>query len=105
MQIMLPKSVGSAVAEVLEVISDTELKIKKEFGGDSGKRTSRIREKLEEVRTEGKKGLDFKTLPYVDQQEMFRHVYDCLTQGRSIGIFPEGLPFLAWETTYLTGIF
>ena len=33
MQIMLPKSVNSALAEVLEVISDTELRVKREFGG------------------------------------------------------------------------
>ena len=90
MQIMLPKSMDSAVAEVSEVISDTELRIKKEFGGDSGKKTAHIREKLTELRTEGITGFNFSRLPYVDQQEMYRHVYDCLKKGGSIGIFPEG---------------
>lgn len=90
MQIMLPKSIDSAVAEVSEVISDTELRIKKEFGGDSGKKTAHIREKLTELRTEGITGFNFSRLPYVDQQEMYRHVYDCLKKGGSIGIFPEG---------------
>ena len=50
MQIMLPKSVNFAVAEVTEVISDTELRIKKEFGGESGKGTARIREKRSDDR-------------------------------------------------------
>jgi glycerol-3-phosphate O-acyltransferase/dihydroxyacetone phosphate acyltransferase len=99
MQIMLPKSVGSPVAEVTQVISDTELKLKRVFGGETGKVTSRIREKIDELRTQGVDGMDFKRLPFVDQQEAFRLVYQRLTEGKNIGIFPEGLsvypaPFL-----------
>ncbi|CAL1704813.1 unnamed protein product [Somion occarium] len=90
MQIMLPKSVGASVAEVLEVLSDTELRIKKEFGGDSGKGTVRIREKLQELQNEGKQGLEFKKLPHIDQHEMYQYVYECLKAGGCIGIFPEG---------------
>lgn len=90
MQIMLPKSVLSAVAEVVEVVSDTELRIKKEFGGESGKGTARIREKLKEVEAEGQQGLEFKKLPHVDQAEMYHYVYECLRNGGCIGIFPEG---------------
>ncbi|KZS89886.1 glycerol-3-phosphate O-acyltransferase [Sistotremastrum niveocremeum HHB9708] len=89
-QILLPKTVNSALAEVLEVISDTEVRVKKEFGGESGKGTSRIREKVAEIRQTGVEGLDYKILPYVDQREMYRHVYQCLTEGGCIGIFPEG---------------
>lgn len=92
MQIMLPKSVNSAVAEVSEVISDTELRIKSQFGGESGKGTARAREKVLELSQEGVRGMEFKKLPFVDQQEMYRHVYQCLNQGGSIGIFPEGSP-------------
>jgi len=88
---MLPKSVGSPVAEVTQVISDTELKVKREFGGETGKVTSRIREKTDELRTRGIDGMDFKRLPFVDQQEAFRLVYQRLTEGKYIGIFPEGL--------------
>jgi glycerol-3-phosphate O-acyltransferase / dihydroxyacetone phosphate acyltransferase len=91
MQIMLPKNLNSSVAEVAEIISDTELKIKRDFGGESGKTTARIREKLAELQTEGKNGLEFKTLPFVDQQKMYREVYQCLKDGGAIGIFPEGL--------------
>ncbi|KAF8163273.1 glycerol-3-phosphate O-acyltransferase [Crassisporium funariophilum] len=90
MQIMLPKSVNSALAEVSEVISDTEIRVKKEFGGESGKGTARIREKLSELRSEGLAGFEYKKLLFVDQQEMYRHVYECLNKGGSIGIFPEG---------------
>ncbi|KAI0256667.1 glycerol-3-phosphate O-acyltransferase [Lactifluus subvellereus] len=90
MQIVLPRSVGSPVAEVSQVISDTELKIKREFGGENGKGTSRIREKLNELKTQGVDGLEFKCLPFVDQQDTFRHVYQRLTEGACIGIFPEG---------------
>ena len=91
MQIMLPKSVGSVAAEISEVLSDTEMRIKREFGGDSGKGTSRIREKLAELKEEGTNGMEFKKLSYIDQSEMYRHVYDCLKRGGAIGIFPEGL--------------
>lgn len=91
MQIMLPKSLNSLVAEVSEVVSDTELKIKREFGGDSGKGTTRVRERVSELQQQGVKGLEFKKLPFVDQQEMYRYVYKCLNEGGSIGIFPEGV--------------
>ncbi|KAF8212268.1 glycerol-3-phosphate O-acyltransferase [Mycena galopus ATCC 62051] len=87
MQVMLPKSMNSLVAEVAEVISDTELRIKKEF---SGKGTMRVREKVAELQELGKAGLEFRTLLFIDQQEMYTNVYNSLNQGGSIGIFPEG---------------
>ncbi|KAJ6606886.1 glycerol-3-phosphate O-acyltransferase [Mycena sp. CBHHK59/15] len=90
MQIMLPKALDSAAAEVSEIISDTELKIKKEFSVESGKRTEQFRAAVEVAQKEGQSGLEFRRLPFVDQQEMYRHVYDCLNHGGSIGIFPEG---------------
>ncbi|KAI6036613.1 hypothetical protein BKA83DRAFT_670255 [Pisolithus microcarpus] len=73
MQIMLPKSMNSAVAEVLTVISDTELRLKKEFGSETGKETARVREKLAEAGD--RKG---------------QRVYQRLKEGGCIGIFPEG---------------
>ncbi|KAI0704342.1 hypothetical protein BC835DRAFT_1403961 [Cytidiella melzeri] len=91
MQILLPKSVGSSVAEITEVISDTQLRIKKEFGGETtGKSTAKIRAKVEDLRLEGKQGLDFKVMPYIDQTQTYRHVYEALNDGRCICIFPEG---------------
>ncbi|KAI0091747.1 glycerol-3-phosphate O-acyltransferase [Irpex rosettiformis] len=91
MQILLPKSVGSTAAEVTEVISDTQLRVKKEFGGETtGKGTAKIRAKLSELKAEGKEGLQFKKLPHVDQTETFKHVYEALNEGECICIFPEG---------------
>jgi glycerol-3-phosphate O-acyltransferase / dihydroxyacetone phosphate acyltransferase len=91
-QIMLSQSLGSPIAEVVEVISDTEVRIKKEFGGESGKKTSKIRERLQEIKeTDNIDGLDFKVLPYVDQGDMYGYVYRRLTEGGSIAIFPEGM--------------
>lgn len=90
-QILLSKALNAAVAEVLEVISDTEVRIKREFGGDSGKGTIKIRDKIEELRKENISGIGFKILPHIDQQEMYGHVYRCLKDGGCIGIFPEGL--------------
>lgn len=88
-QIMLPKGLNSAVAEVVEVISDTELRIKKEFGGENGKGTARFHEAVKE--SEGK-GVAYQALPFVDQQEMYGYVYQRLKEGGCIGIFPEGTP-------------
>lgn len=90
MQIMLPKSTGPALGTIVDVISDTQLRIKKEFGGDSGKVTLRIREQVEEARQAGLRGLPYKILPFVDQQDMYAHVFRCLKEGGCIGIFPEG---------------
>lgn len=87
---MLPKTVNTAIAEVDTVISDTEMRIKREFGGESGKTTNRIREKTSELQAEDIQGLEFKTLPWVDQQQMYKHVYQSLKEGGCIGIFPEG---------------
>ena len=47
MQIMLPKIVGAPSSEVVEIISDTEIRVKKEFGGERG--TAKIRAALEEL--------------------------------------------------------
>ncbi|KAI0670469.1 glycerol-3-phosphate O-acyltransferase [Trametes maxima] len=85
MQIMLPRNIGSGVAEVVEVISDIELKVRKEFSG-----TPKLREKLKELLAGGQKGFSFKRLPFVDQHEMYQYVYQCLTESGAICIFPEG---------------
>ncbi|KIY64931.1 hypothetical protein CYLTODRAFT_424785 [Cylindrobasidium torrendii FP15055 ss-10] len=89
MQIMLPKSMGSQLAEVVEVISDVEVRVKREFGGEKG--AAKVREKIAEAQAQGQNGLVFKKMPFVDQQEMYQYVYECLQHyNGSIGIFPEG---------------
>ncbi|KAI1795960.1 glycerol-3-phosphate O-acyltransferase [Ganoderma leucocontextum] len=85
MQVMLPKSMGSVVAEVSEILSDTRLRIKKEFSG-----TAKLREKIKDVQAAGQQGFSFKRLPFVDQHEMYQYVYQSLTEGGAICIFPEG---------------
>lgn len=90
MQIMLSKAVSSSTAEVAEVISDTQLRVKSEFHNETEKSTKLVREKAEEAKSQGIDGLTFKTLPYVDQNEMYRHVYQRLQEGGCIAIYPEG---------------
>lgn len=52
-----------------------------------------LRNKAAESRSAGNGGgLEFKTVPYINQQEMYRYVYDRLRHGGSLGIFPEGTP-------------
>ncbi|KAI0273558.1 glycerol-3-phosphate O-acyltransferase [Gloeopeniophorella convolvens] len=90
MQVMLSKALNSSTAEVTQVISDTRLRIKGEFHSETDKTTKLVLERAEEARAQGKDGLDFKTIPHVDQHEMFRHVYQQLEDGGCIAIFPEG---------------
>ena len=90
MQIMLLKIVNSSVAEVTQVISDTQVRIKTEFHSDTEKCTKLVREKAEEAKSQGIDGLTFKVLPYIDQNEMYQHVYQRLHEGGSIAIYPEG---------------
>lgn len=107
MQIMLSKAVSSSTAEVAEVISDTQLRIKSEFHNETEKTTSLIREKSEESKSQGIDGLTFKSLPYVDQNEMYQHVYQRLHEGGCIAIYPEGsylVPCVAyWELNHVVG--
>lgn len=87
MQVMLGKSLGSATAEIVEIISDTEARLKKEFGGESGKGTAKF---LETIKEKNIQGVEYKILPFVDQGVMYAAVYERLKQGGCIGIFPEG---------------
>lgn len=94
MQIMLSKAVNSSIAEVVEVISDTLLRIKGEFHNESEKSTKLVREKVEEAKSQGIVGLTFKTLPYVDQNEMYQDVYHRLRDGHCVAVYPEGVLLL-----------
>ncbi|KAJ9477864.1 Glycerol-3-phosphate O-acyltransferase 1 [Pseudozyma hubeiensis] len=110
-QIMLPKACGHATAEVVEIISDTEVKIKKEFkdpraldmlrgkapqpeppkaGNKPSKSPSpRALEKVAADLFEDQ-GCKYSCLPFVDQTQMYAKVYDKLAEGGCLGIFPEG---------------
>lgn len=90
-QLVLPKSAGYASASIEEVISDTELRLKAEFvvpskdGSTNIKASVRVRSEAE-----SKEGLEYKILPFVDQDETYGAVFQRLNEGGSIGIFPEG---------------
>ncbi|KAJ1643214.1 Glycerol-3-phosphate/dihydroxyacetone phosphate acyltransferase [Coemansia erecta] len=77
MKILLPKNAGQA--RVDEIISDTQL------------RTSNEMKELEalEALTQSE-GTPYKIAPHIDQDEMYRAVYQRLNNGECIGIFPEG---------------
>lgn len=76
-QISLPKDVG--VSAVVEIISDTELVIKKEF------KDLKAIEML--TAPEGSK---FKCMPHMDQSNVYKTVFERLNAGHCVGIFPEG---------------
>jgi glycerol-3-phosphate O-acyltransferase / dihydroxyacetone phosphate acyltransferase len=90
MQIMLSKAVSSSVAEVTQVISDTQLRIKSEFHNETEKTTTLVREKAEEAKSQYIDGLNFKLLPYINQNDMYQHVYQRLREDGCIAIYPEG---------------
>ncbi|KAJ2704586.1 Glycerol-3-phosphate/dihydroxyacetone phosphate acyltransferase [Coemansia sp. IMI 203386] len=77
MKILLPKSAGQA--RIDEIISDTQL------------RTSKEMKELEalEALTQSE-GTPYKFAPHIDQDDMYRAVYQRLNNGECIGIFPEG---------------
>lgn len=72
----LPKSLGAS--EILEIVSDTELVLRKEF-----KKSAKIVELL-------KKGTIYKVADKIDQKQVYQLVFDHLSHGNCIGIFPEG---------------
>ncbi|ORY32320.1 hypothetical protein BCR39DRAFT_523975 [Naematelia encephala] len=90
-QLVLPKSAGYASAQIADIISDTELRLKAEFlvpsknGSTDVKASTRVR-----TESESKDGLEYKILPVVDQEETYGAVFQRLKEGGAIGIFPEG---------------
>ncbi|KAF9914242.1 hypothetical protein BX616_008666 [Lobosporangium transversale] len=75
--IQLPKDVGSSA--VAEIISDTELVLKKEI---------KELKALELLTSED--GSKYKCLPHMDQTKVYKTVFDKLNAGHCVGIFPEG---------------
>lgn len=74
--IALPQSLGAS--EITEIISDTELVIRKEF-----KNTEKINSLLSQ-------GTSYKRADKIDQKQVYQLVFDHLSDGGCIGIFPEG---------------
>ncbi|CCE79402.1 Piso0_001462 [Millerozyma farinosa CBS 7064] len=72
----LPRSLGAT--QIMDIISDTELTIRKEF-----KDTAKIRDLLN-------KGTTYKRADKVNQNSVYQLVFKNLSKGHCIGIFPEG---------------
>ncbi|CAI5758492.1 unnamed protein product [Candida verbasci] len=72
----LPQSLGAS--EITEIISDTELYIRKEF------------KSTDQIKTLLTKGTSFKKADKIDQKKVYKMVFDHLSDGNCIGIFPEG---------------
>jgi glycerol-3-phosphate O-acyltransferase/dihydroxyacetone phosphate acyltransferase len=90
-QIALPMDYGSS--EVKEIISDTELIIKKEFKDPNAL----------DMLTDPE-GTSYKCIPHIDQSQVYRIVFDTLKAGHCIGIFPEGGSHDRTEILPLKGI-
>ncbi|KAI9770191.1 MAG: hypothetical protein M1839_003257 [Geoglossum umbratile] len=99
--LVLPSVAGSsASAEVLEVHSSEEIRLKKPFSGAAAMRQLTGRYDIDEDGhinedgglgiAEGFEGSTFKTAPKVDQTQVYDAVFDRLNSGGCVGIFPEG---------------
>ncbi|KAH0548629.1 hypothetical protein GP486_007827, partial [Trichoglossum hirsutum] len=99
--LVLPTVAGaSASAEVLEVHSAEEIRLKKPFSGAVAMRQltgrldvdgdGRINEDGGLAIAEGFEGTSFKAAPKVDQTQVYDAVFDRLNHGGCVGIFPEG---------------
>ncbi|KAJ5664436.1 acyltransferase [Penicillium longicatenatum] len=67
---------GPQTASIEEILGPTSLRLKKPFDAP--------------LSEDGRKGATFKIAPHVDQSRMFSAVYEELSHGGCIGIFPEG---------------
>lgn len=105
-QLVLPKTYGSAAAEVAEIISDTECILKRPFKDVPNKlpvnqalappsaETTRISVAEAEPlphRTSNLSGTEFVVFPHIDHSRMYAQVFSKLNEGGSLGIFPEGV--------------
>ena len=86
--------------EIAEVISNEELRLKKPFKGQAAMQQLTGRNNVDETgkfsnaevkgAKEGFEGSRFKTAPKVDQTQVYDAVFDRLSAGGAVGIFPEG---------------
>jgi glycerol-3-phosphate O-acyltransferase/dihydroxyacetone phosphate acyltransferase len=99
--LVLPSMGGTAAnAEIAEVISPDELRLKKPFKGAAAMRQMTGREDVDENGkftdqtlkgpAPGFSGTKYKTAPKVDQTQVYDAVFDRLSAGGAVGIFPEG---------------
>lgn len=69
----------SASAEIGEIVSDGEIRLKKPFKGNTAKRQLTAED-----------GTSFSVAPHIDQSAVYNAVFKRISEGGCIGIFPEG---------------
>lgn len=85
----------AANAEIDEIVSETEIKLKKPFKGDvalkqlTGKALDGDADTAN-GNTEKFDGVNFSVAPHIDQSAVYNDVFKHLQHGGCIGIFPEG---------------
>ncbi|RDL39594.1 putative CTR1 suppressor protein [Venustampulla echinocandica] len=88
--LVLPSVNGTAAnAEIAEIISAEEIRLKKPFKGAVAMKQLTGREDVERT-SDGFEGTKYKTAPKVDQTQVYDAVFDRLSAGGAVGIFPEG---------------
>lgn len=99
--LVLPSVNGTAAnSEIAEVISAEELRLKKPFKGATAMRQLTGRDDVDENgrlsdqnvkgARNGFEGCKYKLAPKVDQTQVYDAVFDRLSAGGAVGIFPEG---------------
>ena len=98
--LVLPSVNGTAAnSEILEIHSDEEIRLKKEFKSDvaieqlTGKREANGDLHVQNGEVEKPpdfQGTPYKTAPKVDQSKVYDAVFERLQAGGCVGIFPEG---------------
>jgi glycerol-3-phosphate O-acyltransferase/dihydroxyacetone phosphate acyltransferase len=95
--LVLPKVKGEAAnTEISEIISATELRLKKPFKTNVAlnQLTGRVRVipdgSAEADQPQEFEGTPFRIAPKIDQKEVYQKVADALGQGGCVGMFPEG---------------
>lgn len=78
------KGQSAASSEVIEILSDEEIVLKREFKGEVA-----IGQLTQEGENE-EKGSKYKVAPKVDQSQVYDAVFQRLNSGGCVGIFPEG---------------
>ena len=116
--LVLPTHNGTAAnTEIAEIISDEEIKLKKEFKGDVAEKQLTGRPWEADDHTNGSykdkdfSGITYKVAPKVDQTQVYDAVFERLQAGGCVGIFPEGgshdrtelLPLKGWQCQSFSG--
>ncbi|KAA1133241.1 hypothetical protein PGTUg99_011671 [Puccinia graminis f. sp. tritici] len=90
-QILLSKQLGFVTVEVVEILDDCCLRVKKPFPTKGVEALREEGNKIEAgIDSDSVVGVPFKILPYVDQTQMYGKVFEKLKNGGCLGIFPEG---------------